>query len=262
MIHSDKIFKSTKSPSQWAKAVFVIGWLENRHETNAQQLAVREGVSLTRLPWTLFFQTVLHLLLSFSVEKDIYCSRIKTLTSKLCTFCLKIKEEDWLQWLWLFDSHLTSTVHLWRHLKKWKKPSIPDITRSSLEHCQITLNNMAYHVESTPELPGLLLHPSSGVQLTYGISAKAHWSCSSDTCWPNTSLRQFELIFFSFFICIHARLMWAAGDVSTCACVNRQTAVCGCTWELTILWEDLAMLAGRPKNAGLSSSGRFSITLR
>lgn len=139
MIHGDKIFKSTKNPSQWAKAVFVIGWLENRHETNAQQLAVREGVSLTRLPWTLFFQTVLHLLLSFSVEKDICCSRIKTLTSKLCTFCLKIKEEDWLQWLWLFDSHLTSTVHLWRHLKKWKKPSIPDITRSSLEHCQITL---------------------------------------------------------------------------------------------------------------------------
>lgn len=95
MIHGDKIFKSTKNPSQWAKAVFVIGWLENRHETNAQQLAVREGVSLTRLPWTLFFQTVLHLLLSFSVEKDICCSRIKTLTSKLCTFCLKIKE-DWL----------------------------------------------------------------------------------------------------------------------------------------------------------------------
>lgn len=43
-----------------------------------------------------------------------------------------------------------------------------------------------------------------------------------------------------------------------CVCVRAGAG----TWELMILCEDLSMLAGRPKNAGLSSSGRFSMTLR
>ncbi len=39
------------------------------------------------------------------------------------------------------------------------------------------------------------VHPSRRVPETCRINAKAHWSCSGSTWWPNTLLRNFGLVF-------------------------------------------------------------------
>lgn len=63
------------------------------------------------------------------------------------------------------------------------------------------------------------------------------------------------------YVCLQERCgadwdVWANEEGESCMVVSEWT------WELMILCEDRSMLAGRPKNAGLSSSGRFSTTLR